>query len=363
MGGFGTWRHVAIAGLAVAVSATTASAQWTIVDDKDGDTTVKIGFLAQPQAEFVETTDDASWSQNLFLRRVRVLLGGTLGKHWSFFFETDSPNIGKAGTAGAKEAGDVYVQDVFVTYSHGDAFKMDVGMLLLGLSHNHLESAAALLPVDYGPYTFTESGPTGERVGRDYGLQARGYPFARRLEYRVGLFQGVRGPDSRNPLRVVARAVWHPLGSDTGYFYTGTSQGTRRALAIGATIDRQKAYHVHSVDGFYEQPLGGGGRGLTLQAGWTHFDGAQAIRPLAEQNTWLVEAGYHFGAPRLTPFVQWAARDFTDATTPGHHTLQVGLAWWLKGHQRNLKISAGRERIEGRPARAQVLAQLQVFYY
>ena len=47
------------------------------------------------------------------------------------------------------------------------------------------EEAASLLPIDYGPYTFANSAPTQSSVGRDTGIQARGYLANKRLEYRA----------------------------------------------------------------------------------------------------------------------------------------------------------------------------------
>jgi hypothetical protein len=337
------------------------SAGWEITS-KDGTASIKLGFLAQGQAEWLETASGQDVAANLFLRRFRILFGGRISDRWSFFFETDSPNVGKANASGVKDASDIFIQDVYLTYSWSDALKMDAGMLLFPLSRQHGQSAALLLALDYAPYAFVESGPTGERVGRDYGAQLRGYPFRRKFEYRVAVLQGVRGPEGDNPFRVAARAAWYPFGTDMGYFYGGTYLGRRRFISLGGSLDRQKDYHVYSVDAFYEQPLGEG-RGVTLQGGWTHFDGAQSIRVLPEQNTWFVEAGAHLGL-NLTPFVQYASRRFTSEGVPGEDYVQAGLAWWMKGHQRNLKAGVGRfAGDEAVPTRTQFVVQLQIFYY
>ena len=93
------------------------------------------------------------------------------------------------------------------------------------------------------------------------------------------------------------------------------------------------------------------------------YDGGDLIAALPRQDSWLFEAGYHLWNHRLTPFVQYQARDFGDGAAADQSHLQVGAAWWIKGHQRNLKISVGRVRTAGQPARTQVLAQLQIFYF
>jgi hypothetical protein len=255
------------------------------------------------------------------------------------------------------------MQDMFVTYNYSDGFKVDAGAILLGQSHNHLQSAATLLPVDYGPYSFLESTPLQERVGRDYGVQFRGYPAKQHLEYRVGVWQGIRGVEARNTLRVTGRVVIYPFAAETGFFYAGTFQGSKRVVAIAGSFDVQKDYKMYGADLFVEQPINKGEQGVTFQFDWNRIDGGLLLPALAKQDTFLIEAGAHFGKGKVSPFVQFAARSFDNAATAKQNSLQAGLAYWLAGHNRNLKLSAGRVHLDGKPDRLQVLAQLQLFYY
>ena len=64
----------------------------------------------------------------------------------------------------------------------------------------------------------------------------------------------------------------------------------------------------------------------------------------------MVEAAFHFGKGKFSPFVQYAARNFDTPTTADQNQLQAGVAWWLAGHNRNLKFSVGRQHTDG-PAR------------
>jgi hypothetical protein len=367
----GTTLVALVGGLIVTAWAVPAAAQWQ-VDTKDGKANIKVGFLAQPQLEVLETPDGTAHSTNLFFRRFRILFGGKVSDKWTYFFETDSPNLGKAvpdktaNPLGVKDTGTIFMQDMFVTYNYSDAFKVDGGLILLGQSHNHLQSAATLLPVDYSPYSFLESGPTQERTGRDYGVQVRGYPGPsgnQHFEYRLGVFQGVRGVEARNPLRVHGRAVFYPFAVDNGFFYGGTFQGTRKLVAIGASVDAQKGYKSYGVDVFAEQPINKGQNGFTGQFNWLRFDGGTFLTALPKQDTYLIEAGYHFNKT-YTPFVQYAIRNFSLASTADQNSLQVGIAYWMsQSHQRNLKFSAGRLHVEGKPDQTQILLQLQIFYY
>ena len=344
-----------------------ASAQWQI-ESKDGQATLKIGFLAQSQMERLETADQAATSTNLFLRRFRVLLGGNVSKRWSFFVETDSPNLGKANTnpgatTGVKDQGGVFMQDAYFTYTRSDALKVDAGMIMLPHSRHGTQSAATLLAVDYAPFSFLDSGPGGERFGRDYGVQLRGYPAKQHLEYRLGLSQGVRGAEATNPLRVTGRATYYLFGAETGFFYGGTFQGTKKQAGFGAGFDVQDDSRIFSVDVFFETPLAGKAQGATFQANWMRYDGGEFLATLPKQEAFLAEVGYHLLNHRLTPFVQYQARRFANAATPDQDHLQVGAAYWMAGHQRNIKASFGRQHTAAQPDRTMMLVQLQLFYF
>ncbi len=365
MGRHGFWRLSAfLGGLLILGWATPAAAQWQI-DTKDGQANIKIGFLAQPQLETLTTADGNNTSTNMFLRRFRILFGGKVSDKWTYFFETDSPNLGKGDTAGsaAKNAGNIYIQDAFVTYNYSDAFKVDAGMLLLALSHNHEQSAATLLPVDYGAYTFVESTPLDERVGRDYGVEVRGYPLKQKLEYRLGIFQGLRGAESKNGLRTVGRAVYYLVGTDTGYFYGGTWQGQKSLLAVGASFDVQKEYNQYGVDAIWEHPFNKGEQGATFQIDWNRIDGGTFITTLPKEDTLLVEGAVHFAKGRFSPFLQYASRNYSDAALADQYTFNGGAAFWMKGHNRNIKGSIGKVHTDNKPDRTQGLLQLQIFFY
>lgn len=363
------WGRLGLFAIALSLAAVRpVAAQWQL-ETKDGKASIKVGFLAQPQLEAQETPDTEGYSRNLFLRRMRLLFGGKLSEHWTFFFETDSPNLGKSNPdralnlGGAKDAGSIYVQDAYVTYNRGEAFKVDAGMILAPLGHNHNQSAATLLPVEYSPYSFSESGPLGARVGRDYGVQLRGYPFGQHVEYRLGVFQGQRGVEARNGMRVAGRGVWYPFAADTGFFYSGTFHATKRVVAVGASFDRQEQYRQYGADVFVEEPVNGGQQGFTVQFNWMRFDGRTFLTSLPRQDTYLVEAAAHFARGRVSPFVQYAAKQFDGVVPADQWQWQAGVAWWLAGHQRNLKVSAGRQHVTGLPDRTQVLAQLQLYFF
>jgi len=170
---------IAAAAFALLLPAGAARAQAVLkVND---DVNFKFGFLLQPQADWTKNAATGAYAQNLYARRIRLLVGGQLAKNVTFFFETDSPNLGKV-VNGAKVTSGMIVQDAFVSWKLSDAFTLDAGLILTGIAHNSLQSAASLMPVDYGPHSFLFSAPTQNVVGRDTGFQARGYLAKKKLE-------------------------------------------------------------------------------------------------------------------------------------------------------------------------------------
>ncbi len=354
-------RAAALAALLVVVLATPSRAQWTIAG-ADGKAAYTIGFLAQTQFEELKGTGTDYWQQNVFFRRVRVIGSGRVNEHTAFFFETDVPNLGKGQATGKKVENAVVLQDFALTQTICPSFKVDVGMLLVPLSHNSQQSAGSLLAIDYGAYSFLSSDTINAKVGRDYGVQARGWLAGRKLELRAGVYQGNRGTDSRAPFRFAARGVVYPFEADTAMFYTGTTLGKRKLVAIGGGVDVQKDYAAWSTDAFVDWPVAKGD-GVTLQADFLRWDGGTTFASLPRQDCLLVEAGYYAHAWKVTPFVQYASRDYELASRADETRLQGGLAYWGNGHRWNVKLGLAKLTKEHASDGTQFVTQWQVMAF
>jgi hypothetical protein len=353
--GFGVLLAVSL--LCAALPAA-AQLQWS---SKDGSQSFKIGLLGQPQAEWADIAGSKDSADNLFLRRIRLLMGFTLSDKLSVFVETDSPNLGKA-TAGVKDAGTIFIQDFVATYKFSQAFMVDGGMLLVDDTYNHMQSAATLLPLDYGPYTFNEGASLGERVGRDYGARIRGYLDNDHLEYRVGVLQGVRGLTASNDFEYTGRLMYSFFTPPVGLFYRGTSLGKTQTLSIGASYDAQKQYDNVGADLFWDQPLAGG-NGFTLQADYNQIDGSTFIPTLLKQTNELVEAGFYIAPAKIQPFVQWASEDFKDPTKIDETRTSIGIAYYMAGHNDNVKFSYTNIQPKHGDSRHTINIQWQVFQF
>lgn len=337
----------------------------------DGKQSFKIGILGQLQLEEIDNTDNKTKADNIFLRRIRLMGNYTLSKQLTVFFDTDAPNLGKGNADGSKNNADMFIQDFIVTYAFSKEFQLDGGMLLLGQTYNHLQSAASLMALDYGPYTFNESTPTTSRTGRDYGAQARGYLADDHLEYRAGVFQGVRGVNNTNAFRYAGRLAWYVFGPETTYFYRGTSLGKTQTLSIGGSFDRQNGdltgggsatYKNYGADLFWDQPIAGG-NGFTLQGDYNSVDGDLFIKTLPKQKNTMVEAGFYFAGAKLMPYVQWARQDLDLTTLLDEKRTQGGLAFWFNGHNSNLKLAYTTIDRDRSKKRSQFQVQYQVFAF
>jgi hypothetical protein len=345
----------------VLVVATGAQAQAPIkLATETGSATLNLGLLAQPQFDWEDRGDDtAAWSGGL--RRIRLIAGGTLFHKIKFFVESDSPQLGPHSSNRTVDY-ELFVQDLVVTYEYQKSLQIDGGLIMVPLSYNTNQSAASLLGVNYGPYSFLASGPTTSKVGRDWGTQLRGYLSKGHVEYRAGVFQGVRETDTSAPPRVAGRVVWYPLDTHDGLFYPGTTLGKKHLLAVGTGFDRQDDYSAHSVDVFYDRPMPGG-NAMTLQAGVIRYDGGARFKALSRQLAWLFEGGYYFKTTRLGPFLQVATQDVAAATAPDAKSVTGGVAWFARGHRLTFKVGITRIVKDNAPARTQLYVQNQVFAF
>ncbi len=342
----------------VASLAAAADPPFTI-KSADGKSSVSFGFLVQPQGEWLTTPDGRDTAKNVFLRRMRLIAGGKVTEWVSFFIDTDNPNVGKANADGTKVQEKVFIQDAIFTVTARPEFQIDAGMLLVPVSHNSGQSAATLLAPEYGPYSFLASDATTSLMGRDYGAEARGY-VAKHLEYRAGVFQGSRGANATAPFRYFGRAVWYPFDAETGFFYSGTTLGGRRIVAVGASIDHQGDYNTDGVDLYVDQPVNGGDA-ATFQLNFIRYDGGRTLVQLPRQNCWLAEGGYYLHSTRLEPFVQVASRDLSQASLADERKYQGGLAYWANGHRYNVKLGIARLTKSGAPDRTPLVIQGQIF--
>jgi hypothetical protein len=328
--------------------------------------TIKVGLLLQPQFQMLGSNELAGNSYNLYIRRTRLLVAGTLFGQFEYFFDTDYPNLFLAGNEGptatanattTKATPGMNIQDAFATWkAFGDMLKVDVGYMLPPMAHNAVQGAGTLYSWDYFAFTFLSTantllGSSASPVGRDTGVQLRGLLLDGHLEYRLGLFQGLRATEtpaaamgmadtvgSNNFFRATGRLQVNLLDPEPGFFYAGTYLGKRKILSLGITGDTQKSYHYYGGDIFADLPLGPGI--FTAQVDVVHMTGGTFIA-LAKQTALMSEIGFNFAGANISPIFRfehlWGGTSSGGTTSVDQTHVGGGLAFWPYGHNTNIK--------------------------
>ena len=345
----------------------------------------RLGFQLQGWADYNQDPISQGYSQNFFLRRVRLIMAGSIAKNVSFFFQTDNPRLGNAPKA--LDAG-FLVQDAFGEWKPlgNDLFAIEVGKMLVPFTRNSLQSTSSHLALDGGTWTFLQDAGAGNGLqgdaGRDLGFQFKSYLAADHLEIRAGVFDGFRAPanaggaSARNPPRFVGRVVYNFFDTEKGYVPVGTNLGKRKILAIGGGYDTQggftspatatapagKGWEGYGGDFMIDWPIGPtdaakGQNAVTAHVDYIHFDGgcrANAagivqsnclIPGLQRQEEVFTDLGFYFVDLKLQPFVRFEAREFKDATqqTKNIRRYMGGFNYYVA--QQNLKITGAWEKI------------------
>jgi hypothetical protein len=347
--------RVAAFAAVTSLSPLAAHAQATIkVNDS---TSIRVGFLGQMWVDLSQNVrQDSSYAQNIFLRRMRFIVGGQIGSKLSFFFQTDNPNLGRAGPATqVKAPGTGFIlQDAYIEVKPGSApFYVEGGLLLIPLCRNCYASAASLLPIDYSAYSFLSSAPTASSNGRDVGFEAKGTLANQHLEYRGGIFSGARLTNPQTPTAQTAsnslRGAGHLMVNfweteAPGYVLPGTYLGRRKVFNVGAGFDLQSVYKALAADAFLSYPVGA--NGITLATTFIHYDGGTFIPALPRQNTIEVEGGYHFTDAKITPWAKFETRsissDFLSLAQQNDHRIQLGGTYYWAANNLNVKAACTR---------------------
>jgi hypothetical protein len=343
---------------------------------------LKIGMLMQPQFQAAGDETRDSYALNLYVKRTRVLLGGNLFGVVDYFFDTEYANLFFANNVpgdpetmtpdtSVKNTPGMNILDAFVTYKAvGDALKIDAGYMLPAMAHNALQGATTLYSWDYFVYSFRHSNSfqsSADPTGRDAGVQLRGLVLDDHLEYRIGLFQGLREGQtadevgSQNFFRTTGRLQINLLDPEPGFFYAGTYLGTKSVFSIGGSFDIQDEYKYFAGDVFADVPVGPGV--VTAQVNVAHWDGGDFV-DLPNQTAVMAEAGFTIDSVHLSPIVRFEKLWVDPAAPPDQTRLGLGLAYWAYGHNFNLKAFYTRRTTDGADHAANLFnVQAQFFVF
>ncbi len=370
--------------LALLVLAASASAQ--VVVRVNDDVNFRFGTLLQGWSDWTQDAASEGYSQNMFLRRVRLVLLVSIARDAAIFFQTENSRLGNSGTTGNKVINTGFITlDAFLQWKlAGDSLMLDGGLLAVPSSRDSLTRSSNYLAFDVS--AFATLGNTLEQgsATRDLGAGVHGYLGNGRLEYRLAMLEGGRqsggtapsnAAGSRNPPRIAGRLNYDFFDleyADTApskLYYPATSLGTKKYVAIGAWGDGQGTYKGYGADFLFDWPISG--NAITVTGDWEHFEQEVTNPALPRQNDLYVAGGYYLGAFKLQPFVVHQKQSFSDEIRKSNNMQRYGggLNWYLSGD--NLKLSMLCERLvpATKPANApikntnHVAVQLQIRYF
>jgi hypothetical protein len=171
---------------------------------------------------------------DFYIRRARLLVRGTAYKQFTFGINLVAVRVGERGNLNVTP----FLQDLLIGYVPADDVHVEMGLLLLPLSHAAVEGAGYGSSVEgVGSILLYNNA----RQLREVGIQIRALLLARRMLLRGGFYEGARntnpaGTPALNPNGVPLAAGmvrWNFVGDETAYAYPGIYLDEKTRISIG----------------------------------------------------------------------------------------------------------------------------------
>jgi hypothetical protein len=317
--------------------------------------------------------DKDSWSNDFFLRRMRLIFAGQVHPKVKFFVDTDQPNWGKNGDWSSS----IFTQDAYVDFDLFPELKVAGGQMLLPFSHHNRQSAATLNTLDY--HVPLIKFPDGtHKVWRDAGVEARGLLFQNHLDYRLGIFNSMGGkkitasttdsegniinPDNgmTNPddmPRFTGRIQANILDPEDTFFYNGIYFGKKKIVSFGLGYDigpdiaqdldratgvtEEETYVGLVGDAFVDLPVG---KDMEVVGQASVYDYDKGDNQPGSGTGFFAELGYRYLKWEPVVSGEWFDGDGKDANMKKRGDLRnvrLGLNYWFKEHAVNFKAEYG----------------------
>jgi len=288
---------------------------------------------------WVQSVENASPQKGIntqaFMRRIRLITSGDITKQLHFFVQLDSPNFGRpaggdpTGLTGGTGVtnGRILLQDAQLIYEPVPGIFIEGGLLLLPLSHNQLQSTTSFVTLDLHANTIrfpgfnagvvTAPGAVGgantATTGlREPGIQVRGWVLDKKLGFRLGVYNGVRGtagtggtaPGGYDPNAPASTAGVNPAGDpQLGWYlhYNFLDSEERGWLYQGVYFNNKPIVSVGFGGGWQEKAIRGCNTlcpgtttALTQPQDWTAFAAdVYTALPLFPDHELIAQVAYY----------------------------------------------------------------------
>jgi hypothetical protein len=318
--------------------------------------------------------DAGDFARNIYLRRARFFMGGTIGSSLSYFLLWESANNGApvADAMGNVTKGNTTFafNDAFLDFKLSPNLSIQAGLMLIPFTRNILQSTSTYWTLDIGGVSATYINVTQTNVLRDTGAQVKVNAVDNHLEIRGMVSEGVRLPDltpssatppapvarnaGKNNPRLTAFAQYNFLDPDTGYVFNGQYFGRKKILALAGGVDWQSInsdnpYFATSATLAAAIPIHGadpknGDDEVGGQVEYLHFHGGgvapgSAVSALNKRDALLAEIGYYNKNAKLEVFGKFEGVFLPEAAKAGNSRIfGVGLKYFLAEQIANLTL-------------------------
>lgn len=304
-----------------------------------------------------------TFDTDYYIRRARLIAGGTAFKRFTYYIMLDTPNFGIRGNYGGA-TGTTILQDLHIGYILAKDIEVEAGFLLMPLSHLALNSASSTSAIEKSTGILFYNNNRGLR---ETGLQLRALLFDNRIYLRGGLYEGLHGdpaaavvvnPNGRPLFAGILRL--NLIGDENGYSFPSIyiDGKTRVSIGIGGQYQTKGSntpvtsgvinpatglrnapvlrgvndYYAYSADVFADFALPGDTE-LAIQADVYRFDWGPGSNNTGYSTT--AEVGYRFG--QIEPEVNGY---WFNSESHQNSFLKVagGFNYFFKGHQAKLSL-------------------------
>src|ERR1700738_3940077 len=344
--------------LAVALLSSSAQAVRVPVGE---DSALNFAVLMQPR---VELDDGFSPSGNLatdfYVRRARLNITGNLGKLLVFQLQADMPRIGLRGNY----ANTPFLwQDANIAFTPIDGLFLQAGFMVIPLSRGELGSSAAFQTLDLLGSPLRMLSDAGLR---ETGFQVRYIGLDKKLNFRVGAFEGIRsttqlplspGGNTQTPLnpdrtpKLAGYVQYSILGGEPTETFNGIYFSEKPIVSVGVGGQyMQKAVVTGTAPNPVYNDYGALAGSLFVEFPFsTDFEivGAGNVYKYytgtGDPNNGIGftgDLGVRFG--KLEPVISF--QHFSgDAHTRDFRRPAAGLNWWIAQHAAHLKFEVAKE--------------------
>ena len=357
-----------LSGLAVVFFATAAGAVKIPLPPELKDAALNLNVQMQTWDQATENggPTGTAWDDRIFLRRARLILSGDFNKQIHFFVNIDAPNTGRINNNGSVVGlpGPVVMQDLRMVYEPTPGIFITGGFLIEPLSHHLHQSTLSYTTLEIHTATlrFQQTG-TGQTntAFREPGIESHGWFLDKRIGYRVGLYNGVRGTanDPLGPLnpdgipRIAGYVHLNLLDSEErGFLYQGVyfsdkpilsigvgtnyqPKSVRNISAAGAAVAGTSNYRGTAADVFLEYPFPGD-QAINAQFAFYNYDFGD--NHPSTGNGFFADLAYRIGQWQPVVSYEYFSASSSPAFPDDARIWTAGLNWWINKTATNLKI-------------------------